>query len=571
MAQEQDNMYDAVVVGGGPAGLTAALYLARARCRVVVVERESLGGQITITNEVVNYPGVPRTSGKALAQAMRSQAASFGAEFLMAEATGLDMGGDIKTVHTTRGDLRCFAVLLATGASPRAVGFAGEKEFQGHGVAYCATCDGEFFTGKDVFVVGGGFAAAEESVFLTAYARHVTVMMRRDDFSCAAAAAEPAKANPKITILPNTEVDEVSGDTALRRMAYHNNKTGERFVYEAPEGDTFGVFVLAGRNPVSDLARGLARIDPQGYIEVDGGCRTATPGLFAAGDVCPKGLRQVATAVGQAAEAADGMSRLCAELRGKTGVAPEQPGRAEAGDAGGPGESGGRAHVPPQAGSGQAAPEGQAGQAGALFDEGTRAQLRVVFARMASRITLELHLDGSPAARELEAYADELAGMTDKVAVARAPRGAGEGGDAGLLPYVSLVREDGAPCGMRFHGVPGGHEFTSFVLGLYNAAGPGQPLDGSARAAIAAIGRPVRIGVIVSLTCTMCPDLVQAADRIAALNPLVQADVYDVARFPALKERYNVMSVPCLVVADEAGERVSFGRKTLEQLLAYIG
>ena len=165
-----ENVYDAVVIGGGPAGLTAALYLARARYRVLVVERERFGGQITITSEVVNYPGVLSASGEQLTDTMRRQAESFGAEMLLATVTSLDLAGDVKVVRTSRGDIRCLAALLATGASPRGAGFAGEDEFRGHGVAYCATCDGEFFTGREVFVVGGGFAAAEEAVFLTAYA-----------------------------------------------------------------------------------------------------------------------------------------------------------------------------------------------------------------------------------------------------------------------------------------------------------------------------------------------------------------------------------------------------------------
>lgn len=201
-------LFDAVIVGGGPAGLTAAIYLARARYRVLVVEKEHFGGQITITDEVVNYPGVFSTSGKELTATMRRQAEAFGAEFMLAEVTGLDLTGDIKHVHTTKGDIPCLAVLLATGASPRHAGFKGEEEFRGHGVAYCATCDGEFFTGKDVFVVGGGFAAAEESVFLTKYARHVTILVRGDDFTCAEGTAEEAKTNDKISVLYNTEFEE---------------------------------------------------------------------------------------------------------------------------------------------------------------------------------------------------------------------------------------------------------------------------------------------------------------------------------------------------------------------------
>ena len=142
--ERMENFYDVVVIGGGPAGLTAALYLARARYRVVVVEKDHFGGQITITSEVVNYPGVGRTSGTELTETMRKQAEGFGAEFLLAEVTGLELSGDIKTVRTGRGDLRCFGVLLATGAHPRMVGFQGEEQFRGRGVAYCATCDGEF-------------------------------------------------------------------------------------------------------------------------------------------------------------------------------------------------------------------------------------------------------------------------------------------------------------------------------------------------------------------------------------------------------------------------------------------
>src|SRR5699024_8397352 len=185
------------------------------------------GGQITITSEVVNFPGVERTSGAALTESMRKQAVSFGAEFLLAEVTGLELEGDVKTVRTSRGALGCFGVLLATGAHPRMVGFRGEEQFRGRGVAYCATCDGEFFSGKDVFVVGGGFAAAEESVFLTKYARHVTILIRGDDFSCAQATADAARNHEKITILTNTVVEEVSGDTALRSIRMRNTKTGQ--------------------------------------------------------------------------------------------------------------------------------------------------------------------------------------------------------------------------------------------------------------------------------------------------------------------------------------------------------
>ena len=172
-----EKFYDVIIIGGGPSGLTAGIYLSRAKYRVLIVEKAQFGGQITITSEVVNYPGVKKVSGVELTETMRKQAEDFGAEFLLAEVLELKMDGDIKKIKTSRGDYEAFGVLLATGASPRKVGFIGEEEFKGHGVAYCATCDGEFFTGKDIFVVGGGFAAAEESMFLTKFAKHVTVLV----------------------------------------------------------------------------------------------------------------------------------------------------------------------------------------------------------------------------------------------------------------------------------------------------------------------------------------------------------------------------------------------------------
>ncbi|MEE1201744.1 FAD-dependent oxidoreductase, partial [Bifidobacterium sp.] len=225
-------MYDAVVIGGGPAGLTAGMYLARARYRTLIIEQADFGGQITITSEVVNYPGVPMTDGRKLTAAMRQQAQDFGAELRMGAVTGIDAQGDIKTVHTTRGDVQCFAIVLAMGAAPRKIGFAGEREYAGRGVAYCATCDGEFFTGKDVLVVGGGFAAAEESVFLGRYARAVTVLVREDDFTCDAAVAQHAKDDPKITVRYGTELAGVtSGPKGLTEATLKDAHTGETSVW----------------------------------------------------------------------------------------------------------------------------------------------------------------------------------------------------------------------------------------------------------------------------------------------------------------------------------------------------
>ena len=537
--ERMENLYDVVVIGGGPAGLTAALYLARARYRVVVVEKNHFGGQITITAEVVNFPGVERTSGAALTETMRKQAESFGAELLLAEVTGLDLTGDVKTVRTSRCDLKCFGVLLATGAHPRMVGFQGEEQFRGRGVAYCATCDGEFFTDKDVFVVGGGFAAAEESVFLTKYARHVTILIRGDRFTCAQATADAARNHEKITVLTNTVVEEVSGDTALRFIRYRNTRTGQVTKHHAADGETFGVFVFAGYEPATELVQGLAELDEQGYVLTDRSQKTTADGLYAAGDVCVKPLRQVVTAVGDGALAATELERLCAAMQARTGLRPQQPvSRAE------------EAAAPAEAGS-------------TLFNGDMLSQLHTVFARMASPLILRLFLDETPLSAELRQYMDELAAQSGKLSVE-----VGDPASADHLPCVRVCRADGDWTGLAFHGVPGGHEFTSFVLGLYNAAGPGQALDEESRNAIHAIQKTMDLQVLVSLSCTMCPELGTAAQRVAAENPNITAQVYDLNHFPDLREKYQVMSVPCLVV--NSGEQVSFGKKSIRQLLELL-
>ena len=537
--EEMENLYDVVIIGGGPAGLTAALYLARARYRVIVVEKDHFGGQITITAEVVNYPGIEKTSGTALTETMRKQAERFGAEFLLAEVNGLELSGDVKTVRTSRGELKCFGVLLATGAHPRMVGFQGEEQFRGRGVAYCATCDGEFFTGKDVFVVGGGFAAAEESVFLTKYARHVTILMRGDDFSCARATADVARNHEKITVLPNTVVEEVSGDTALRYLRYRNTRTGKVTEHHTIDGETFGVFVFAGYESATELVRGLAELNEQGYVLADRNQQTTAAGLYAAGDVCVKPLRQVVTAVGDGAIAATELERLCAAMQAKTGLHPQQP----------------TSH--PEA------PAVSAEPGHTLFTGDMLSQLHTVFSRMASPLILQLFMDETPLSAELQQYMEELAAQSEKLSVQ-----INTSADVDHLPCVRVYRADGSWTGLAFHGVPGGHEFTSFILGLYNAAGPGQALDKENLAAIHSIQRTVDLQILVSLSCTMCPELVTAAQRIAVENPNITAQVFDLNHFPDLREQYQVMSVPCLVIND--GEQVSFGKKNVRQLLEML-
>ena len=544
---DNKNLYDVAIIGGGPAGLTAALYLARACYRVIVLEKEKFGGQITITSEVVNYPGIEITDGKTLTENMRIQAQNFGAEFKLAEVTSINMDNDVKEIETTKGKIQCLGVLLATGAHPRMIGFEGEAEYKGHGVAYCATCDGEFFTGKDIFVIGGGFAAAEESVFLTKYAKHVTILVREEDFTCAKATADEAKANKDITVLYNKEVVRVEGDGVLRSITWKDLVSGEETTHKV-ENDTFGVFVFAGYEPETSLVKGLAEIDERGYIITDKSQMTTREGLFAAGDVCIKPLRQVVTAVGDGALAATELEKYVVKMHKKTGLVPEQPVR----------EGSATSHNITPASVKPAAED----NGNALFTSDMLAQLNAVFGKMESKLVLSLGLDSRDSSNELKHYMEELVKLTDKLSVRLE-----ENVDEKEAPYVKVCREDGSYSGLAFHGIPGGHEFTSFILGLYNVAGPGQQIEDDIKSKIEAVDKETKIKLMVSLTCTMCPDLVVAAQRIASLNPKVSTEVYDLNHFPDLRDKYQIMSVPCMVINDG---KPNFGKKDISQVLDLI-
>ena len=585
----RNDLYDVIVVGGGPAGLTAGLYLARARYRVLILEKDDFGGQITITNEVVNYPGVGRTTGRELTQTMRQQAQDFGAEFLSAEAIGLDVHGDVKTVHTSRGDLKAFGILIATGASPRKLGFEGESEYAGRGVAYCATCDGEFFTGKEVLVVGGGFAAAEESVFLTTYASKVTVLVREQDFTCDATVAAAAKNNPKIDVRYQVELQGVTaGQGGLREATILNRATGQTETWKPADGGTFGVFVFAGYVPATNLVRGVVELDDYGYVVTHGYLETSVPGVYAAGDLRAKNLRQVVTATADGAIAAVELERYAKRMSEKTGLIPQRPTSCVYEQSTAKTDVASLADTTPapapvKRSTDVADAANAVRKPGELFSDTTKQQLNVVFNRMSRPVTLALELDDTPLSTELRGFIDAMVALSDGKLKSVVVDGEYEKDDTGRAvfdvehvlpaarPCVRMV-VDGKPTGLAFHGVPSGHEFNSFVLGLYNAAGPGQPLGDDLIERAKSIASPLNIMILVSLTCTMCPETVLASQRIASLNPAVRAEAYDVAHFPELRDHYGAMSVPCIVITRADGtQRVEFGKKSIPQMLELVG
>lgn len=564
--EPKDNLYDVIIVGGGPAGLSAAIYMARARYKVLVMEKEKIGGQITITSEIVNYPGVEKTSGKELTQSMKEQAEAFGAEFMMAEVLDTELTQDVKVLHTTAGEYKALGVILATGANPRKLGFKGEKEFQGRGVAYCATCDGEFFTGLEVFVIGGGFAAVEEGIFLTKYAKKVTMIVREDDFTCARTVADQVKKEPKIEVHFNTEIVEAGGDSMISYARFRSNRTGEEWSHEAGADGAFGIFVFAGYVPNTSWLEGKVACNEQGYLITDENRRTSVDGVFGAGDVCIKNLRQVVTAVSDGAVAATSLEKHVSVIHEKLKLPelPRKPADLERLER----RSEGSASAGTDRKAGSA--ESGAGDNGFLSEE-IRQQLASLFPKFAGKAVIRAELDDSPLAGEMSGFLGELEGLTDKVICIRQHIGGEEkmrreaAGE--LFPAFRIEREDGTGGNILFHGVPGGHEFNSFVVALYNMAGPGQPVEEAMRQRLAAIDKDINVKVMVSLSCTMCPEVVMGVQRAASLSENVTGEMIDLMHFPELKKKYKIMSVPCMVINDS---QVYFGKKSLEEVAGLL-
>ncbi len=529
----KSNFYDAIIIGGGPSGLSAAIYMARARYKTLVLEKNKFGGQITITSEVVNYPGVYRTSGEELTKEMQKQAAAFGAEFLLCDAEGFSKNSDHFTIKTDKGEFDTLGVIIASGASPRMVGFKGEDEFKGRGVAYCATCDGEFFAGKDIYVVGSGFAACEESLFLTRFARKIYMIIIGDDFTCTGSVVEEVKAHEKIELFYNTGVKGVYGENFVKGIVL--DKNGEELNLSDENG--IGVFVFAGYAPASGNFADVVKLNEQKYIITDENQKTNIDGVYAAGDICIKNLRQVVTAVSDGATAATSLEKYVAAEYERLSIpkreyhAPEKEEKAVVSEK----------------------------EDSAFISAEIQEQLAPVFSRFEQNITVKYRLDGREISSEVQGFMNELSHLSEKVICTK-----DDNLTVKALPSLAIFDEKGNDRGVSFHGVPGGHEFNSFVVGLYNAAGPGQMIAEEDVLRAKAIDKKISIDLAVTLSCTNCPELVMAVERIALLNDNISLDIYDLPHYEELKSKHNIMSVPCMIINDE---HVHFGKKNIAEVL----
>jgi len=299
-------IYDVVILGGGPAGLTAGLYAGRSRLSTLILEKGQDGGQIALSNEIENYPGQisQGESGSSLTARMAEQVRQFGAERCTDTIKSVELTGEVKKLTGNKGVYLAKSVIIAAGAFPKPIGCENEEKFIGQGISFCATCDAAFFKDLEVFVVGGGDSAVEEAIYLTKFARKVTIIHRRDTLRAVKSIQEKAFANPKINFLWDSVVVRADGDGLLSSITVKNVRTGELTVIEADKKDgLFGLFGFIGYSPNSQLFEGMLEME-NGYIKTDEDMRTNLPGVFAAGDIRVKSLRQVITAAADGAIAA---------------------------------------------------------------------------------------------------------------------------------------------------------------------------------------------------------------------------------------------------------------------------
>ena len=547
------NIYDLIIIGGGPAGLSAGLYAGRAKLRTLIIEKEHTGGQISTTAEVVNYPGIIKTSGSELTSQMRIQAENFGVKFQTADVLDVDFTGEVKVIKTNNGEIEGRSVIIATGASPRKLGFPGEIEYGGRGVAYCSTCDGEFFKDLEVLVIGAGYAAAEEAIYLTRFAKKVIIIAREPDFTCAKSIGDKVKANKNIEIRFNTEVVEAVGDDVLRSVKLINNVTKETSEYYPPKEDgTFGIFVFVGYQPQTEIFKDKVDMDKWGYIITNENMQTNVKGVYAAGDLRPKMLRQVVTAVADGAIAATDAERYVASEKERLGIVDEYVEEEK---------------VEPKK-EATVATSNKSGKS-ALLNDALRSQLQGVLARFENNISLVSIVDESnKKSIELRDLVLDIADLSDKVTALIYKKGENPEMEnkihADKFPIVALLNKDGEYSGVKFHGVPGGHELNSFILAMYNLSGPGQQISEDILKDIKSIDKKLNIKVGVSLSCHVCPDVVVAAQRIAIENYNIETEMLDLSNFPELKDKHKIMSVPAIIVNDS---KVYFGGKKLEEIV----
>ncbi len=552
----KEKIYDLAIIGAGAAALSAGIYAGRSMLDTIIIEKGRIGGQTVTTSTIANYPGIKDGNGPEIIEEMRSQAESFGCEFAIKEIVETKLNEEIKVLIDSEGhEIKAYSVIVATGTSRNKIGFKGEVEYTGRGIAYCSTCDGELFTGMDVFVLGGGFAAAEESVYLTRYAKKVHMIIREPDFTCAPATANLAKEHPNIDITYNTEVKEISGEGVLQKAVFINNETDEETHFEASKEDgSFGMFVFAGSSPNTSIVKNKIELDERGFVPTNENMETSIEGVYAAGDLRVKELRQIVTATSDGAIAATKAQQYIEKLKEKLGIAVTVIAK--------PKENKVSKQKPAEKrGNGQTKKDG-------WFPNAMKDQLKDIFSKLTKSVTL-LHILDSENAKSLElaSFLEEFSKLNEKMIYRSIKKDENKEleDEVGLtrMPSLAILDENNVYTGIKFSGIPSGHELNSLVLAVYNVGSQGQEIDEKVRERINQL-KTNKIEICVSLTCHLCPDVVATCQRIASINHNVTSEMIDISLFPELKKEKNIMSVPAIIIN---GETVVFGSKSMEEVL----
>ncbi len=556
-----EHIYDLIIVGAGAAGMTAGLYAGRAMLDTLILERSTIGGMAHSTEEIVNYPGIPVTSGPKLMDTLRQQAQDFGCQFKSATVTDLDLEGDVKRIHCGSTTYQAYAVILATGTEHRKLGFDGEAEFTGRGVAYCATCDGELFKDRDIVVIGGGFQAAEESIYLTRFARSVNIVMITDDFTCAKGTAEATKKHPKISIRYSTAVERLEGKNGIEAIHLKHLDTGETETLRSEDGKTMGLFVFAGLVPLTGFLKNKVALDQQGYITTDENLLTNIPGVWAAGDNRPKALRQLVTSVSDGAIAADQAGIYVAELRDRLGLPEIGAERAK---------TQAQQAKPDATKESPAQSASNSSQSQHFITPDLAKQLTDLFSRMQRDILVKIFTAPDAKGDEMRVFMQEVADCGAKIHLEFLSDQDEQVANYQVerFPAAVLCDLEGNDLRIRFSGIPGGHELTSLALALYRAATNSGLEESQISAITQKVQSPLKLQAAISLSCHLCPTLVTNTIQMALATEQIRMEMIDTGLYPEFKDRYEIMSVPSLIVND--GQAQSFGPKTIDEILALI-
>lgn len=509
-------IYDLIIIGAGCAGLSAGIYAGRAKTNTLIIDQKKPGGQIYNTNKVVNYPGIIKTSGPNLIDTMKTQVNNFNVNIIEDKIIKTDFTQSIKKLYSTSKEYEAYSIIIATGAMPRILNFEGEHKFTGRGIAYCATCDGEFFEGLDIYVIGGGYAACEEAIYLTRYGKTITMLVRENDFLCAKTIVDQVKANPKIKVLFNVEVIKALGNNFLEEIEIIHNDTNIKETFNSRH-NPIGLFIFAGYIPATSIFENQIELNNQGYVITNDKLETNIKGVYAAGDLRIKDLRQIVTAISDGAISAINAQHYLNNIDKLKSVKTNST---------------------------------------QLINDDLSDQLAIIFKKLELPVNLEMYLDDTSTSLKLNEYIETIVNLSNKLIL--------KSYNSNEIHLPKLLIKD---TNITWHGIPAGHELTPLILIIYYLSTKKYELDKTIIDQIHSINYDIEIKVGVTLICTYCPTLVQNIALIAIINPHIKLDIYDISLFNDFKAKYRIMSVPAMIINEN---RVIFGAKSVEEIIQIL-